>query len=490
MTETVINTQSTVYVPQRLKHRKLLLGALVVIFLGFVISRIFGFPIILSFLLAAQVTLFFMLFSRPVWAMSALIMGQLTVNNFLLPIGGGALSLRLFWTVLAIIFLIPVLRKRGGLRLGGRSRRIIIPAVILFICAAMSNLINADISYVMQYLRMNAAALVFIIFIPAVVENEKDLKRLGIVVLITCFISALFAILQYRGGFFGIPPYSAYGIYEPQYSLVRVVGLSESPVQLGFNLPMILLPMVGVYFLHGVSLRTRKLMILLAAVITIGLYFTFTRSGLYSMVPGFIFLLLFMRGKARRNVFLLLLVIAVAAVVLLTSSNNRYAQSFGEDSSSTGRLVLWQAGTQVALDNPIFGIGWVRFREASIQYATMVNAELLKHESGAGAALGRYEAHNDFIHVWAAFGTLALIAFIWILVGSFSNFLFAYRHSKRKFLKGFAIGCFGGVAAYIVNSFTHNVMDTSMLLWIVCGLSIAVAKVSMKKIPTKETRVS
>ena len=333
---------------------------------------------------------------------------------------------------------------------------------------------------------MNLSALVFLIFIPAVVKSEKDLKRLGIVILITCFVSSLFGILQYIGGFVVIPPYAIYDIYEPEGSFVRVFGLSESAVQLGFNLPMILLPLIGLYFIRGINSHSRKIIILIAIVISIALYLTFTRSGLYSLVPGAIFLLFSLKGKARRSLFLLVLCAIVVGLVFLGISTNRYSQGFGDDSSSTGRLVLWQAGVQIALDNPITGIGWARFRDVSTQYAAFINTDLMEHESGAGEALGRYEAHNDFIHIWAAFGSLALISFIWIFIGIFKNFFIAYRRLRTRFLRGFTIGCFGAVAAYIVNAFTHNVMDTSMLLWIIGGLSIACIKLVMNdKYPKK-----
>ncbi len=96
-------------------------------------------------------------------------------------------------------------------------------------------------------------------------------------------------------------------------------------------------------------------------------------------------------------------------------------------------------------------------------------------------ALGFYEAHNDFITVWAEYGTVALLAYLWVFTGIFRNFLETYRRSSSLFLKSLALGCFGAIICYMVNAFTHNVMDSSQLLWIFAGLSLATTKLTLSE---------
>jgi O-antigen ligase len=444
-----------------------------------------GMTAALSIVLLAQAVFFILLIRRPVWAMAALIVGQLTACNYMVGLPGGTLmSLRFLWTILALLLLVPTLRRQGGIELGNRARRILIPAVIFFCWVTMTMSINTDMASTLKQLREIATALIIVILLPAAVKNERDLKILAMVALITCSVSALFALQQHWT--MGFQSYTLYGnpiMYQ------RAEGLSESPVQLGFNLPMVLLPMVAIYFFKGVSSNARKILILLAIAISIALYFTFTRSGIYSLAPGLLLMALLMKGRARIGLLAVLLVMGVAFLYFInTSDDNRYSQTFGEETSAAGRLVLWQAGVKVACDNPIFGIGRDKFEEESLKYASVIDSELMTTQ-GAGATLGQYEAHNDFITVWASFGTVALLAYLWLFAGAFRNFLDAYRKSRSRFIKGLAVGCFSALAAYIVNAFTHYVMDTSELMWIMFGLSIATAKValSQRKSKVKET---
>jgi len=218
---------------------------------------------------------------------------------------------------------------------------------------------------------------------------------------------------------------------------------------------------------------------------SVALYFTFTRSGIYSLAPGLLLIFLMMKGRSKMALLLVVLIVGAAFLYFVEASdNNRYSQGFGEDTSATGRLVLWQAGVKVASDNPVIGIGRDNFEKESLKYASVIDTELMATQD-AGVALGQYEAHNDFITVWASYGTVALLVYLWLFVGAFRNFRDAYRRSRSRFIKGLAVGCIGALAAYIVNAATHNVMDSSMLLWILCGLSIATAKIALSPRPYK-----
>ena len=193
-------------------------------------------------------------------------------------------------------------------------------------------------------------------------------------------------------------------------------------------------------------------------------------------------MVLLMKGKPKKEFFLAMLILGVAFLGFAEMTANRYSKGFEEEKSAAGRLVLWEAGLLIALDNPISGIGSKRFEEASVAYASAISSESMKRFD-VGRGLGTTEAHNDFLRVWSSYGTVALLALLWLFVGVFRNFLDAYRHSRTRFLKGFAVGCFGAVAAYIVNAATHNVMDTSQLMWILGGLSIATTKLALPNQP-------
>jgi O-antigen ligase len=327
---------------------------------------------------------------------------------------------------------------------------------------------------------------VILFLLPATVRNERDLKRLALVVLITLSVSAVFAWTQHFNRLGYLPLYEIYG---DSVRGARVAGLSETPVQLGFNLPMVLLPLIALYFLKGVNSRIRKLFILLIIMIFGALFYTFTRTGIFSLAPGLLLMFFLMKGKPKKQLFLIALILGFAFFCYINITGSRYSQGFTESSSAAARPVLWQAGVNIALDNPILGIGSYNFREVSQGYASTINPVFMETQGG-GKILGETTVHNDFIRVWASFGTVALLAYLLMFVGIFRNFLESYRKSLTPFLKAFSLGCFGALAAYIFNAATHNVMGSSMLLWISGGFSIATAKVvlSMQLSKTKGIR--
>jgi O-antigen ligase len=460
------NTRANIFGIQWSQNRKWVFGVVVVLGVAYVWDFIFDPGLTESLVLTAQIYLYILLFNRPVWALATLIVGQLTLANYMLPLGAQEISINLAWSIMTLLLLVPILSKKGGIELGSRAKRILIPAIILCFLATLANILYIDGASTVQYLRQEFVWLVILFLIPAAVKNEKDLKRLALVAVITCTVSALFALRQY---------------FSPELRDDldgRMIGLTGTPVHLAYVLPLVMLPAAAVYFLKGVSSRGRKLILLLIIIMSLGLYVTFTRTGIFSLAPGLLFMILLMRGKPRKELFLITLILGAAFLFYITAiDENRYTPGVVEEERGEPRWLLWQAGVNIALDNPVFGIGAYQFRDTSMEYSSTIDPTLI--EQGRVAVLGRYAPHNDFINVWASFGTLALLAYLCLFINIFRNFMEASRHSHTRFLKAFTIGCLGALAAYVVNAATHNVMGSSMFLWILGGLSIAATKITL-----------
>ena len=472
--------------PVRWFQNPLLLPAIVVILgLFFVGTTQWGLSGPLCLALIAQVIFFLLLLYRPVWAIAALIVGQFTESDYMFPLMGTMISVRFLWTIMAISFLVPILIRRGGIKLGAKAKRVVIPAIMFVSIATVANYVNTDLADTVKYLRIHATGLTILFLLPATVKNGKDIKILAVVALVTASISALVAVMQHYS-FRGFPVYE---LYPGTFMNQRTPGLTLSEIHLSFYLPIIIVVLVAIYFLRAVGPRARKLLLILMFIMMAGLFFTLTRSGMYALVPGLLALILLMKGKMRMRLLVIFLIMAVGFLGYSEIKNNRFSKGFGEEKSAAARLVLWQAGVNIAKDNPVLGIGSWRYKEVSAAYASTIDPELMA-TMGAGADLGEFEAHADFITVWVSFGTLALLAYLWLFVSIFRNFFVAYRESSTRFLKAISLGCFGAMAAYIVNAATHNVMDNSMLLWILGGLSIATTKLALSKRPSKAKIIS
>jgi O-antigen ligase len=158
------------------------------------------------------------------------------------------------------------------------------------------------------------------------------------------------------------------------------------------------------------------------------------------------------------------------------------------ESSAAGRLVLWEAGAQIAMSSPVFGIGGQAFIKDAAEYTTSVsyNAEVIQPED----VLGVEQPHNDFLRIWVSYGTVALVALIWLMVMIFRNFLIAYRFLQSRLGKGIALGCFAAIVAYSLNAFTHNVIDEVALIWVFAGLSIALCKIAATQKKKQQIKAS
>jgi O-antigen ligase len=457
-----------------LGNQKLLPGILFTIVVWIIFTTQFHLSGLLGLALAVQVTMFFAFFYRPVWALAALIVGQLTASSYMVTIGATPISIRLLWTILMLLLVIPIVRARGGLKMGKRSLLIVIPTLFFFILATIANVVNVDVSYSMQYLRIGVTSLAIVLFIPMIIKNENDLKILGGVFLFTCLASAVVSILQHYS-YSSLPSLS---LYANAISKGRVVGITEGPIHLAYDLSIVFMPAIALLLMKGVSGRMRKFMPVFLIVFVIGLYFSYTRSGLYSLAPALLVLVPMLMGKMKKEFFLAALVLIAGFYIYFQITGSRYSQGFGEEQSASSRLALWQASAKIAMDNPIFGIGEGRFEQVSLSYRSQVTVDSAPSAVGV---LGMEQPHNDFLRVWLSFGTLALVCYLALFVGMFINFYKGYRYGVGKFTRALSMGCFAGMAAYIVNAATHNLMDSVALLWILGGLSIAVAKLSSER---------
>jgi O-antigen ligase len=177
----------------------------------------------------------------------------------------------------------------------------------------------------------------------------------------------------------------------------------------------------------------------------------------------------------------------MAAAVFLYYSDyqgSRYTLGPGSEDSAAARPVLWSAGLNIAMHHPFLGVGHDSFLELSPEYASSSPAPT--GGEGEGSVLGVYTPHNDFLNIWLSFGAVALFFYLAIIVLSVKNFVEAYFQTSDSFLKGVALGGMGAVIAFETNSFFHNFFDSTLTLWLLAGLSLAVVKLVHLK-PTRGT---
>jgi O-antigen ligase len=209
------------------------------------------------------------------------------------------------------------------------------------------------------------------------------------------------------------------------------------------------------------------------------LYFSQTRSWVYGAAAGVVVMSFVMGGRRSTELLIAMLIFGGGFWFWSERTGNRYTKGPESDDSAATRPVLWSAGFNIALDNPVFGVGHNAFLTLSPEYAERIDDKYLE-TFDAGGALGTYTPHNDPLNIWLSFGTPALIAYLAITWYACTNFVFAYKRLKDPLLRAIAIGSLGSLVAFTINSVFHNFFDSTLHFWILAGLSIALCTLAAR----------
>jgi O-antigen ligase len=257
---------------------------------------------------------------------------------------------------------------------------------------------------------------------------------------------------------------------------LRSLGLAENPIYLTSDLLFVAFPIIGVLLTRAVNERTARCLAVVLLTFSIALLFTETRSWVTSAAPAVAAMAFALRGRAGKELVILLLIAALGFWYWADLAGSRYALGPESDSSAATRPVLWNAAFNIALDHPILGIGHGEaFQELSPEYAGTIDPALLARQN-AGDALGQFAPHNDFLTVWVSFGTVALLFYLLLLGYLWNNFWSASRRLRDPMLRGIALGGLGALVAYVANSLFHNLLDSTLTLWLLAGLSVGMVR--------------
>lgn len=399
------------------------------------------------------------------WALAPLLICELTICSYFVPQLG--MSLRLAAVVIATL-LVGLVLLRSSTLADQRFRRVFLPALLLLALATAINFMTSGAEYGIKYLRYQAVQILALVITAAVIRSRRDVWRIAAIILLATLAGAFVALWQHYARSTALAS-DLVSIWKG-----RSVGFSGSPVLLANQLAFPLVPLLGVLAV-GPWRRDRLRLALLAAagLLLAGLYMTYTRSALLAVGPGLLVIGLCLRGL-RQKIILGSLVGAFLAFQLLAGTGligARYYKTAENDNSAASHESLLNVALKVAFANPFTGIGHEHFEEVSLQYADEVPV------SGGDESIGNERPHNDFLTVWISWGIGALLVYVGIFLGAAKNYWRAAR-SADPLIRGLAIGCIGGLATYATNSAFHNYLDSSALLFIYAGGSVALARLA------------
>ena len=446
-----------------------------------------------AFVLLGVAILFIIGLKNPLWAVAAILVSQMTITSYIISTPVVDISLRLLLMLLTL-YIIRGSIARKEIDLGPNARKLIIPMVILIAISLISNIVNPPtLEVTFRTFRNMFVGLLFIILLPTIIKNPRQLKVILGIILIVAIASSIIGVFQH----YNILGMSQATILVPGVSdnttlpntvfeLTRVPGMGETQLELAYILPVVFVVLLTLFFTRGISSAHRYLLFIPMIPIFLALYFTYTRSALFALGVGVISIFMFILIRVRWEIILVIM----AVFILMIETFGVFEESFlggrsetGQEESSIARDILSQAGTAIALDNPVYGIGAERFKEVSSQYASKVDPVLIAYEDRywSYSTLGEDEPHNDFIMMWLSHGTPALIVYILLFFIMIYNLMYSFRNSNNRFIKGVSVGLAAGLITYITNSFYHNLLATLPLLWIMAGFTMVTAKLAAKE---------
>jgi len=439
-----------------------------------------------TLVLLVVAVLFLMGLRKPVWAMAAILISQLTITSYMWNAPTGtAISLRLALLV-ALGLLLWYRSSTCKIEFGPGFKRVMIPAMVLIAMSLVSNLINSGGDFAFRDFRNMAVGLMIVAFIPAVVSGVKDLKLLSLVTLVGITASAALGVLQYynlmgAGGKTVID-----GFLLRWQDGIRVPGMAETELELAYVVSTAIVVLLALYLLKRRSGANWELL-MPVPLLGLALYFTYTRSAILAAILGMAALVILLRTHVRWQYIVaasLLLVMLVSWTGVLEGNYLGGRSEGAQDESAFSRKIVWQAGLSIAVDNPILGIGGDQFAAVSPRYQGAVDPELIEWEASrywGHRSLGNTAVHNDFLNVLVSYGVIALVAYLWLYMVVARNLFESYKSSRSRFIRGLALGLAAALVVYVVNAFYHNCFATIPLFWVLVGLSVAVAKLALRK---------
>ncbi len=197
---------------------------------------------------------------------------------------------------------------------------------------------------------------------------------------------------------------------------------------------------------------------------------TSSRGAQLGMVAMGIWVLL----KSRLGIKALLSIVIVGSLLYALLPEQMFVeyQTAGDDGTSQDRLAHWDFGIDVALENPMFGIGY----ENWLVYCDFMNPYGLGYKDTCRLP------HNTYISAAAETGLISLGLYIILALFMFNQNAKTRRHAKsngNSFIYFVSHGLDAGLFGYLVASIFFTVLFYP-LFWIQLAMVVALNNISKK----------
>lgn len=339
--------------------------------------------------------------------------------------------------------------------------------ILVWFITALSSI---DVRVAFENLWLPITHLLFFWVIVDLIQRGRQriiFEALFMMALLVIFITALELASWYFG--LGITPntsigWTDIGIWIPPALPKVALAMNISTLLAGYSAPLILV--LGVWSITVRHRAHRQILALITILMGLVLLLTFSRGGLLSLLTGIgAFTIMWLarqqRIKTIINPALIIsggIIIGSILMIIYISIVLRY----GSGASDEGRLDMWRSAIEIAIDNPIDGVGAGLFGRAFRDYRS---PELARDKLAS--------AHNAYLNIAAETGLLGLIITGALFIWGARTIWHTYQNTKapKQRLR------LQGVLAALIGVACHSMVDVFTTTPIVLMLSALVAYV-------------
>ncbi len=388
--------------------------------------------------------------------------------------------------VLFFYWVYQIVQKKASVRF---FPIISIPAIIYICLAGLSAFLSEDkvLSFSM-FILIVKAYFIFLYFANNI-KTKRELFWIVLVLSSGILLQSVIGMLQFvTGGTLGMDMFGegerAVRSSRVGYALLsRVGGTIGDPNSLAMYLNLILPIMLCFVFtktklLLKVAISVIFIMGCLTEVLTL------SRGGWLALgvalVVSFYGIFKWKLKSRLKSVVLMFCVILFTATTAIGLFADVRARLFEDDyGSAYKRLPMMEVALNIIQKNPFFGVGLNN-------YATVMNRYDRTRENISYTL--PYPVHNAFLMIAAESGILALIAFLFILLGGFKLAMLFFE-GKDQFFSLLGIGWICGILTWIVHAqFRMDFAGINVFLWFSLGMVAALHQLLREEVRQKELK--
>ena len=373
----------------------------------------------------------------------------------------GVTVVKLAGAVLALVWIVRMLRRRSGLPFFPQLHPLAAFAIVALGTWSLASILWAEVASAAQASSIRliqGAVLLFIVF-AALRERRHVLWVLW------AYVAG--AVLSALVGLGGATAAEEIG---PGSETIRLAGGIGDPNELA----AILVP--AVVIAAGLLVVTRTLLgrfLLCAAIalIVLALFWTQSRGGLVAMAVTAL-IAPALAGSARPRLIALIASIGALAVTyfaLLAPPEQLSRITSFDAGGGTGRPDLWAISIEMTKDHPVVGVGAGNFVDVEPRYATR-DIDLRRVDLIVDTPKG---AHNTYLHTLTELGTIGLLLLLAAVTACLTIAFRAVRALERAgerelglLGRAVIVGIVGMLAAFVFISAAHREQ-----LWLLLGVA-------------------